>query len=193
MGKLIEPVDRTENVTSAVSSASASPEIHYLAIGRVVRAHGVRGELSVAVLTDFPERFQETEWIYVGDELEAQSYRIEKYRWHKKNILLSLDGVVDRTQAEQLRGQFIQIPIEEAMPLPDGDYYRYQFVNVQVVTTKGDVLGRIADIMETGANDVFIIKNEAQQEVLIPFIPDVVKEIDLEQDRVVVELIDGLI
>lgn len=168
-------------------------EIHYLAIGRVVRAHGIRGELSVTVLTDFPERFQETEWVYVGNESEAQPYRIEKHRWHKKNVLLTLDGVINRTQAEQLRGQLIQIPIEEAMPLADGDYYRYQFVNVQVVTTKGDSLGRIVDIIETGANDVFIIKNEAQQEILLPFIPDVVKEIDLEQDRVVVELIEGLI
>ena len=94
------------------SSGESQPELRYLAIGRVTRAHGVRGEISVAVLTDFPERFEITEWVYLGDEFEAMPYRLEKYRWHKKNVLLTLGGVTDRTQAEQLKGQLVQVPIE---------------------------------------------------------------------------------
>ena len=104
----------------ANSSGLDKPELRYLAIGRVTRAHGVRGEISVSILTDFPERFESTEWVYLGNEFEATPYRLKAYRWHKKNVLLSLDGITNRTQAEQLRGQFVQIPVEDAVPLPEG-------------------------------------------------------------------------
>jgi 16S rRNA processing protein RimM len=76
-------------------------------VGRVVRAHGLRGEVSVTLLTDFPERFETTEWVYLGNEFEATPYRLEKYRWHKQNLLLTLAGVTDRNGAEQLKGQRI--------------------------------------------------------------------------------------
>jgi 16S rRNA processing protein RimM len=174
------------------SSGSWQPELRYLAIGRVVRAHGVRGELSVAVLTDFPERFETTDWVYIGDEYEAEAYRLEKYRWHKKNVLLTLAGITNRTQAEQLRGQLIQVPIEKAVPLPEGDYYLYQLTGLQIITIDGTVLGTVTNILETGANDVYVVDN-GQRELLLPAIPDVVKSINLEKGQIVVELIDGLI
>ena len=174
------------------SSGLPRPELCYLAIGRVVRAHGVKGEISVTILTDFPERFETTEWVYLGNEYEADAYRLEKYRWHKKNILLTLAGITDRTQAEQLKGQLVQVPIEEAVPLPEGNYYLYQLVNLQVVTTDNRVLGTITDIIETGANDVFVV-SDGQKELLLPSIPDVVKSVDTNKGQVVVELIDGLI
>jgi 16S rRNA processing protein RimM len=172
---------------------SSGPEFRYLAVGRVVRAHGIHGEISVTVLTDFPERFGTTEWVYLGNEVEATPYRIEKYRWHKQNVLLTLAGVTDRTQAEQLRGQFVQVPIEEAVPLPEGSYYLYQLVGLDVITTEDQFLGTITQILETGANDVYVVRGDGQQEVLIPAIADVVKTVDLEKGRVIVELIEGLI
>ena len=105
------------------NSGLQEPEFRYLAIGRVVRAHGVRGELSVAVLTDFPERFETTEWVYLGNEFEAEPYRLEKHRWHKQNVLLTLAEVNDRTEAEQLTGLLVQVPVEDAVPLPEGGSY----------------------------------------------------------------------
>jgi len=179
-------------MASIKSSGPIQPELRYLAIGRVVRAHGVRGEISVAVLTDFPERFESLEWVYVGNEFEAQPFRLEKHRWHKKNVLLTLSDITDRTQAEQLQGQFIQIPIDEAVPLPDGDYYLYQLVGLQVITSTGELLGTIDHIIETGANDVYVVKNEAQEELLIPAIADVVKSVDLDKGQIIIELLDGL-
>ena len=177
----------------ANSSGLDKPELRYLAIGRVTRAHGIRGEISVSVLTDFPERFETTEWIYLGTELEATPYRLEAARWHKQNVLLTLAGVTNRTQAEQLRGQFVQIPVEEATPLPEGSYYLYQLIGLQVITEAGQVLGVVYDILETGANDVYLVKDEAEgAEILIPAIPDVVKSIDLEAGHIIVELIAGL-
>ncbi|RME97945.1 MAG: 16S rRNA processing protein RimM [Chloroflexi bacterium] len=181
------------NVVSDKSSGVVQPELRYLAIGRIVRAHGIRGELSVAVLTDFPERFSSTEWVFVGNQTEADPYRLQKYRWHKKHVLLTLEGVSDRTHAEQLAGQLVQVPVEDAVPLPEGSYYLYQLVGLSVFTTTGERLGMLVDILETGANDVFVVQNEMQQEILLPSIPDVLKSVDLNQNRITVELIDGLI
>jgi 16S rRNA processing protein RimM len=174
------------------SSGEQQPELRYLAIGKIIRAHGLRGEVSIVVLTEFPERFETTEWVYLGDQFEATSYRLESYRWHKNNILLTLGGVSDRTQAEALRGQFVQVPVEEAMPLPEGAYYFHQLVGLEVITTAGQRLGVVIDIMETGANDVYVVENEGQ-EILLPVIADVVKSIDLSKGHIIVEIIDGLI
>jgi len=189
------PSKKEERASTSIqaSSGSLQPELRYLAIGRVVRAHGVKGEISVSVLTDFPERFETTEWIYLGDEFEATAYHLEKYRWHKKNVLLTLAGITDRNQAELLKGQLVQVPIEEAMPLPEGSYCLYQLMGLQVITTDGNNLGCVSDIIETGANDVYVVKKDGQPEILLPAIPDVVKSIDIEQGQMVVDLIDGLI
>ena len=181
------------NTTSAKSSGGIEPELRYLAIGRIVRAHGVRGEISVAVLTDFPERFETLEWVYVGNEFEAQPFRLEKHRWHKKNVLLTLAEITSRTQAEQLRGQFIQVPVGEAIPLPDGGYYLYQLIGLQAITATGELLGTIDSVIETGANDVYIIKSDERTELLIPAIADVIKSVDLDKRQIIIELMDGLI
>jgi 16S rRNA processing protein RimM len=146
----------------------------------------------MAVLTEFPERFEITEWLYLGNQSEATPYRMESYRWHKQNILLTLAGVTNRTQAEQLKGQFVQVPIEEAMPLPEGAYYFHQLIGLEAISTTGQCLGVVTSIMETGANDVYVVENNGR-EILLPAIADVVKSIDLETGRVVIEVIDGLI
>ena len=174
-----------------VPERDSSPEFRYLAIGKVVRAHGIRGEISVTVLTDFPERFETTEWIYLGNEFEATPYRIEKSRWHQKNVLLTLTGITDRTEAERLRGQYVQVPIEDATPLPEGSYYLYQLVGLKVITVEGQLLGTIAEVLETGANDVYVVKGD--KEILIPAVADVIKSVDLEKGQVIVQLIEGLI
>ncbi|MFN8458040.1 MAG: ribosome maturation factor RimM [Anaerolineae bacterium] len=174
------------------SSGAAWPELRYLAIGKIIRAHGLRGELSVAVLTEFPERFDTTEWVYLGNEAEATAYRLVSYRWHQENVLLTLAGVTDRTQAEALRGQFVQIPVAEAAVLPEGSYYLYQLIGLNVQTTTGEFLGTISNILETGANDVYVVEHNGR-EILLPAIPEVVKSIDLPQGMMVIELINGLI
>lgn len=177
---------------SSRSSGKRRPELRYLAIGQVARAHGLRGELSVTVLTEFPERFKDTDWVYLGNEQEAEAYRLESYRWHKPNILLKLEGIDDRTQAEQLRGLLVQVPVGEAVPLPEGSYYLYQLIGLEVVDTRGETLGTLTDVIETGANDVYVVQTKGK-EVLLPAIPDVIKSVNLAEGRVVVEVMEGLI
>jgi len=183
---------QTHRQRSPRSSGSEKPELRYLAIGRVVRAHGLKGEISVAVMTEFPERFETTKQVYLGDQCEAIPYQLKSYRWHKDNVLLTLTGIANRNQAESLKGQLVQVPIEEAMPLPDGVYYHYQLVGLEVVTTTGERLGILSEVLETGANDVYVVDNDGQ-ELLLPAIAEVVRSIDLEEAQMVVEVIEGLI
>ena len=188
MAGLVKIIDAPE-----AGSKLQQPELRYLAIGRVVRAHGIQGEISVTVLTDFPERFDNTEWLYLGNEFEADAYRLTKYRWHKDNILLSLAGITSRTQAEQLKDLLVQVPIAEAMALPDNGVYLYQLIGLKVITTDQEVLGTITEIIETKANDVYVVETADKKQLLIPAISDVIKAVDLKRKQVVVHLLDGLI
>jgi 16S rRNA processing protein RimM len=169
-----------------------SAEPRFIAIGRVIRPHGVRGELAVEVLTDFPERFDTIETIYLGDQQQADEWQVASTRWHKDRILLTLPGCEDRTSAEVLRGLLVQIPIEEAMSLPEDEYYPYQLIGLNVVTTEGEELGRLSEVIFTNANEVYVVVGPRGQ-MLLPAIADVVDRVDLDTGRMVVKLIDGLL
>ena len=169
-----------------------STEPRFVAIGRIVQPHGVRGEVSVEVLTDFPERFDTIEIVYLGSASEAEARQVKTARWHQDRVLLSFEGCEDRTAAEGLRGLLVQIPIEEAMPLPEGEYYAYDLIGLDVVTVEGEALGRVDDILFTGANDVYVVVGPRGQ-ILLPAIADVVERIDLSAGQVVVRLMDGLV
>ncbi len=162
----------------------------YLAIGKVLRPWGVRGEVKVEILTDWPERFALLEYVYLGDE--AVCYHLERFRLHRGFALLKLEGCDDRSAAEALRDQLVQIAREEAMPLEEDEYYVYQIEGLEVWTDEGEMLGRVVEVLFTGANEVYVVQGP-RGEVLIPAIADVVLQVDLEGGRLIVHLMDGLI
>lgn len=162
----------------------------YIIIGRVVRPWGTRGEVKVEIMTDFPHRFALLKRVYLGRE--ATPFALKGFKLHKGWAILKLAGCDDRTAAEKLRGKLVQIPMEEAMPLGEDEYYVYQIVGLTVWTTKGERLGRVTEVLSTGSNDVYVVR-DGEREILIPAIEDVVKEIDLAGGRMVVELMEGLI
>jgi 16S rRNA processing protein RimM len=114
---------------------------------------------------------------------------------HKGRALLKLQGCDDRSTAETLRGYLVQIPIEQAIPLEEGEFFEHQIVGLQVWTSAGEHLGRVEEILYTGANEVYVIRSPqpGRAELLIPAIEDVVLEIDPQAGRLVVELIEGLV
>lgn len=144
----------------------------------------------MAIETDFPQRFQRLKRVYLGEK--AISFVLERSRLHKGHALLKLGGCDDRDAAEELRGQLVQIPIEEAMPLDEDEYYVYQIVGLDVWSTEGEHLGKVSEILFTGANDVYVVQRE-KGEILIPAVEDVVLEVDLAGGRLTVELMEGLI
>ena len=161
----------------------------FLAIGRVLRPHGVRGELLLETLTDFPEHLSEMETVYLGEA--AEPHPLRSVRIHRKQLLIQLADCPDRETAETFRGQLMQIRGEAAAPPPPGRYYQHQLIGLSVVTDEGEALGEIAEVIETGSNDVYVVRGPSG-ELLLPALRSVIQSIDLESRRVVVHLIPGL-
>jgi 16S rRNA processing protein RimM len=162
----------------------------YLIIGRVLKPFGVRGELKIEILTEFPERFASLRQVFLGDD--AKSFAVESARLHSGAALLKLAGVDTPEAAAKVRAQLVYVAIEDAVQLPENQVYLYQLIGLRVQTRDGQALGAITDVLDTRANDVYIV-SDGTREILLPAIPDVVKEINLERGEMIVELIDGLV
>lgn len=169
----------------------SSAEPRFLAIGRVIKPHGVHGEVRVQVMTDRPERFGWLTHIYVGEH-SPQRVAVEGVRYHQEFVLLRLAGYPTRTDAEALRGVLLQVPEDEAIPLEEGEYFLHQLIGLEVVSETGRLLGRLTGVLETGANNVFVCEGSGAQ-ILIPDIPDVVLQVDVAGGRVVIRPMPGLL
>ena len=164
----------------------APPE--FLIVGYILAPWGIRGEVKVEVVTDFPERFAPQKIVY----LNTSPLEIESCRPHKQHLVVKLATIDSVEDAEKLRGQDLTISRSELYPLPEGQYYTFQIIGLKVVTTEGKLLGRITEIMTTGSNDVYIVEGK-RGEILIPAIEYVVKSIDLAKGKMVIEAIEGLL
>jgi len=178
------------------SGEAASPsEPVFLAVGRILGAHALRGELSVEIQTDYPEQFAVRKQLYLGFAERPPStyvpYVLQSHRFHRGAVLLKFEGIDDRTQAESFRQQWVWVPIAEAVQLEEGECYVHQLMGLRVVTVDGEELGKIVEILETGANMVYVVRG-ADGEILLPDIGDVIKQIDLPAKQVTVRLMEGL-
>lgn len=164
----------------------------FVTIGRVAAPHGVRGDVRVSPLTDFPERFDDLKRVHVQSNASSW-HAVESVRWHKQFVLMKLSGIEHRDDAQSLRNALVQVPMEEAHPLPPDSHYVFQLVGLDVFTVEGRKLGVLEDVLATGANDVYVVKRvEGGQPLLIPVLRDVVHNIDLERRRIEVQLLPGL-
>jgi len=160
-----------------------------------LRPHGIRGELRVEIITDYPERLEQHTCFYLAspDSPEAvRCYPVEKMRQHRGALLLKLGGCDDRNSADELRGMLVQIPFEKAVPLEEGEYYHFQLIGVRVETESGKWLGEVVEVLETGANDVYVLRGP-RGEVLVPAVEEVIRELDLELKRMVVRPLPGML
>ncbi|MEW6182585.1 MAG: ribosome maturation factor RimM [Bacillota bacterium] len=163
-----------------------------IAIGEIVAPHGHRGTVRVLPLTDFPERFSGMSTVTVFKDGQCRKYTVESAERHKRFVLLKLAEVKDMNAAELLRGTLIKVPREEAAPLPDGSYYIFDVIGLEVWAEDGSRLGTISEVFQTGANDVYSIRLTDGREILIPALKEVVLEIDVPGRRMVVRLPAGL-
>lgn len=166
-----------------------SAEPQFIMIGEVVRPHGVRGEVRIEPLTDLLERFEWLERIYIGEP--PQPVDVESVRFHQGTVLLKFSGDDDRDAAEARRGQKLYVPEDEAIPLEEGEYFIHDLIGLEAYDEAGISLGKLVEVLETGANNVFVIKGTAG-EILLPDIPDVIREIDFDAGRLIVALMPGL-
>ncbi len=162
----------------------------YLTIATVLAPFGLRGELKVRIETDFPERFAQLARVYLGPNHEP--FTFEAFRMHKSFGLLKLKACDSRDEADRLRGWEVQIPLQEAMPLPPGQYYTYQIEGLAVYTEEDEYLGTVEEVLATGSNAVHVVQGPLG-EVLIPALADVILQVDLEAERMIVRLPPGLL
>ncbi len=162
----------------------------HLAVGRIVRPHGIRGELIVEPYSETIRSIDSESVVFI--ESLQTPYKVLALRSHQRRLILRIEGCEDREAAEGLRGRELLIPTPDAEPLPDGVYYRWQILGLAVKEEAGRHLGTVADILETGANDVYVVRGDDTGELLLPAISDVILEVDLEGGQLVVRLPDGL-
>ncbi|HLQ84229.1 MAG TPA: ribosome maturation factor RimM [Pseudogracilibacillus sp.] len=165
-----------------------------LTIGKIINTHGINGELKIIEQTDFPERFTKGNIIYfINANNEPISIEIEDYRTMNKYGLLKIKGYNHIKDAETLKGLELKIKKSEAGKLDEGEYYYFEIIGCEVYTTNNELIGVIDSIMSPGANDVWVVKSKENKEFLIPFIPSVVKHVDISNKRVEIEVMEGLL
>ena len=165
-----------------------SSEPEFITIGRILSPWGIQGKLKVEVETDFPQRFNPSSKVYINQ----QPMTVDSTNWHKGKAIIKLNTVDNIEDAQRLQGQPIEIPYSQVYPLPEGQYYHFQLIGLEVWATQGERLGNITKILTADSNDNYVVHG-AKGEILIPAIEDVVKSIDLNQGRMVIEAIEGLL
>ena len=158
-------------------------------VGRVIRSHGLDGSLRIQSLSDNPTRFQAGSTLTIAGQARTVA---SCHHLPDGHALLRLEGLNDPYAARRLSGEWLIAPTESEPQLPEGEYYHYQLVGLTVITDRGENLGTIQEVLETGSNDVYVVTSDSGEEVLLPAIEQVVKEIDLASGEMLVHLIDGL-
>lgn len=163
----------------------------FLLVGIINRPHGVRGEMIMSVLTDFPERLKPGITLFLGPDRTPVVAR--SFRHHNKGRIVSLEGYNSREEVATFRNFELFVRADDRPPLPDGELYLHEVMGLEVITDQGESLGVVTDWIETGANGVFVVKAESGKDILLPDIDEVVLNIDRDEKQMVVHLLDGLI
>ncbi|MEU6096123.1 ribosome maturation factor RimM [Streptomyces sp. NPDC047079] len=165
-----------------------------LVVARIGRAHGIRGEVTVEVRTDEPELRLAPGAVLATDPASTGPLTIETGRVHSGNLLLRFEGVTDRNAAEALRNTLLIADVDpDELPEGEDEYYDHQLIDLDVVTKDGAEVGRITEIAHLSSQDLFVVERADGTEVLIPFVAEIVTEIDLEEQRAVIDPPPGLI
>lgn len=180
---------RMQNDNLSGSSPPGEPE--FLVVGKLGKPHGIHGEIVMDVYTDFPERLEVGVVVYIGPQ--HKPIQIARRRPHPRGLMLSFEGFQSREAVADLRNLLVQVPTADRPALPDGEYYQHQLLGLQVIDEGGLELGLVTAIIETGANDVFVVKDKEGSEVLIPDIEPVILDIDLGEKQIKVHMLPGLL
>lgn len=166
-----------------------------LKVGKIVNTHSLKGEVKVISSTDFEEqRFKKGNTLLVtrGNQV-VREVVVESYRNHKNSLLVKFEGIDTIEEAEKLKTLQLKIDSDDLAELEENEFYFHEIIGCQVFDEQGNLLGEIVEILIPGANDVWVVKGENGKELLIPYIEDVVKKIDIANKRVEIELMEGLI
>ena len=167
--------------------------MEYLEIGQVVNIFGIKGMIKVKPFTENIKRFDKLTKIYIKKKNTEKEYEIEEVKYHKNMVLIKLKGIDTVEEAEKLRDGYLQVDRKDEEPLEEGTYYIVDMIGLEVYTDDGNILGKLEDIYNTGSNDIYVVKNEQGKQILLPAISEVIQKIDMENKKIIVHLIEGLI
>ncbi len=165
----------------------------YFEVGQIVNTNGLKGLLKINPFTDDITRFERLKTIFIEHKKELLEFEIESVRYQKKQVLLKLKGIDTIEEAEKYREDYLKINRNKEEKLPEDTYYIVDLIGLDIYTEDGELLGKLDDVFSTGSNDVYVVKNGEGKQILLPAISDVIKNIDLEQKKIVVNLIEGLL
>ena len=162
------------------SLQTSEPE--FICIGKIHRAHGIRGDVILDPMTDFPERIRRGKAVYAGED--HLPLTVARVRSKPPYLLVGFSELQDETAASELRNQYLYVKASDLPELPDGEYYFHQLIGLEAVDAMGAHVGTLSEILETGANDVYVIKKDDGTEDLVPDVPQFILEISLEEKKI---------
>lgn len=164
-------------------------------VGKIVNTHGIRGEVRVISRTDFAqERYKIENVLYIFMENKPPiEVKVASHRVHKSFDLLAFEGYDNINLVEKFKGAMIKVPESQLQPLDEGEYYFHEIIGCTVVTEDGETIGEVKEILKPGANDVWVVKRKKGGDVLIPYIADVVKQVDVENKTITIHVMEGLL
>ena len=165
-------------------------------VGKIVNTHGIRGEVRVISRTDFPEeRYKKgnTLYIFMEKSKEPIEVTVKSHRVHKSFDLLMFEGYDNINLVEKFKGAMLKVPESQLGELGEGEYYFHEIIGCTVVTEEGETIGTVKEILTPGANDVWVVKRNNGKEVLIPYIEDVVKNVDVDKKTITIRPMEGLL
>ena len=162
-----------------------------LRVGKIINTHGIKGGLKVIPLTDYDERFEELEWVYI-EGLKDKFY-ITSVSYQKSNLIINFKGYQDINLVEKFKGKYLLIDETQRRELPEDTFYISDIIGLEVYTVENQYLGKVKDVIQAGSNEVYLIQSQEGKEIMIPSVKEFIPEIDLEKKRITVNPIEGMI
>ncbi len=164
-----------------------------LRVGVISSTHGVRGEVKVYPTTDDPERFLDLEEVILDAGREEIPLKIERVKFFKNMVILKFEGYDNINDIEKYKGRDLYITRDQAVELEEDEYFIADLIGMSVLTEEGEPLGILADVMPTGANDVYVVRREDGKELLIPAVKECILDVDVENQMMKIHVMDGLL
>ena len=164
-----------------------------LRVGVIANTHGIRGEVKVFPTTDEKERFKDLKKVILDMGKEQKVLEIQSVRFFKNLVILKFKGIDNINDIEMYKGKDLLVTREGAVPLEEGEYFIADLLDLDVYSDEDEKIGVLYDVMQTGANDVYVVKTEEGKEILLPAIDECILDIDLEESRMTVHIMEGLL
>ena len=163
-----------------------------LEIGQIVNTFGIKGMVKVKPFTDDIKRFDNLKNVYIEKNNTRKEYEVEEVKYHKDMVLIKLKGIDKVEQVETLRNAYLTVSRDSVEKLEEGRFYIVDLLGLEVYTDEQILLGTLEDIFNTGSNDIYVVKDKQGKQILLPAIQEVIKHIDIENKKIIVHLLPGL-